>query len=189
MTNSKQKAAYAVANINHNDLVIVEMNGRKFIPITPICAILGVDAKAQRNRIQRDPILGSTGVITTSVGADQKDREMYCLPLEFVFGWLFTINADLVSPDAREAVIRYKLECYEALYSYFTLHSRFVEYHQKIVEEQLEVVERINEQFRTAKTRLRDAKEELKRRRSFSMDDFLEIPESVETLQLVLEQA
>lgn len=180
---------HPIATINHNDLIIVENNGRKWVPIKPICDIMGIDVEAQRRKILEDEILRSTAVLSTAVGADKKDRQMTCLPLEFVFGWLFTINPDRVAPDAREAVIRYKLECYEALYDHFTLHSRFVEYHQKIVEQQLEAVEIINEQFRTARERLRKAKDELKRRRTFSIEDFMLLPESVETLHLVLEEA
>ena len=56
---------------------------RQLVPIKPICDALGIDAKAQRNRIDRDEILNSTGVIMTSVAADGKEREMYCIPLGY----------------------------------------------------------------------------------------------------------
>ena len=64
MSISTQKAAYVVAKINNIDLTLIE-NGQKLVPIKPVCEILGVDAKAQRNRIDRDPILSSVGVIMT----------------------------------------------------------------------------------------------------------------------------
>jgi hypothetical protein len=47
----------------------------------------------------------------TSVAGDEKEREMLCLPLKFVFGWLFTIETSRVNEDAQEAVIKYQLEC------------------------------------------------------------------------------
>lgn len=45
---------------------------------------------------------------------------MLCLLLRYVYGWLFTINPKNVAPGAREAVTRYRRECYEALYKHFT---------------------------------------------------------------------
>jgi len=190
MRKSNTSATYAVATINHIDLLIVE-NGQKIVPIKPICDILGIDMESQRKKIRSDEILGSVAVLKTATGSDGKQYVMYCLPLEFVFGWLFTINADRVAPEARESVIGYKLECYKALYNHFTLYSRFVEYQQKMVEAQLQVVDTINRNFSTAKDRLHQAKEELNRRRAFTFEEFAALPqdEQVETLELVLEEA
>lgn len=157
MSISTQKAAYVVAKINNTDLTLIE-NGQKLVPIKPVCEILGVDAKAQRNRIDRDPILSSVGVIMTSTGADGKQYEMVCLPLKFVFGWLFTIHPDRVSPDAREAVIRYKLQCYDALYRHFSEYYDFVEYRNRLMHEKMEFMNQVREEFRTAKERLDEAK-------------------------------
>lgn len=36
------------------------------------------------------------------VAADGKQREMLCLPIRYVFGWLFTINPANVNEEARE---------------------------------------------------------------------------------------
>lgn len=44
---------------------------------------------------------------------------MVCLPVKFVYGWLFTINPGKVAPEARAKVEAYSLECYEALYNHF----------------------------------------------------------------------
>jgi hypothetical protein len=60
--------------------------------------------------------LSSTGVIMTSVAADGKERKMYCIPFEFVFGWLFTINPVNVKEESREGLIKYQQECYYVLY-------------------------------------------------------------------------
>lgn len=56
----------------------------------------------------------------TIVATDDKERDMVCLPLKFIYGWLFTINPGKVAPEAREAVMRYRRECYEVLYEHFT---------------------------------------------------------------------
>ncbi|MFN2177866.1 MAG: phage antirepressor N-terminal domain-containing protein [Candidatus Promineifilaceae bacterium] len=41
-------------------------------------------------------------VTSVSVTLTQQAREMICLPLKFVPGWLFGINANRVKPEIRE---------------------------------------------------------------------------------------
>lgn len=41
--------------------------------------------------------------------------QMLCLPLEFINGFLFGINAKRVKPDVKENLIRYQKECYRVL--------------------------------------------------------------------------
>ena len=94
-------------------------NGQVFIPVKPICLAIGIDPAAQRHRIDRHSILNSVGVTMTSTGADGKSYEMLCLPLEFIYGWLFTIDANLVAEGRRETVANYQRECYEILYRHF----------------------------------------------------------------------
>jgi hypothetical protein len=106
-----------IARVNNVD--ILSTSDEQLVPIKPVCEALGVDAKAQRNRIDRDGILCSVGVMMTSTGKDGKQYEMLCLPIEYVFGWLFSIDHERVSGDARDLVLRYKQECYHALYLHF----------------------------------------------------------------------
>ena len=52
-----------------NNVAIMAGNDpNQLVPIKPICDALGIDAKAQRNRIDRDEILSSTGVMTSVAG-------------------------------------------------------------------------------------------------------------------------
>ena len=44
---------------------------------------------------------------------------MLCLPVRYIFGWLFTINPANVKPEAQEAVRVYRRSCYDALYQHF----------------------------------------------------------------------
>ncbi len=73
----------------------------------PICNTLGIDAKNQRNKIQEDKILSSVATLRVSTGADGKQYEMFYLPLQYIFGWIFTNNPKNVNEDAREAVTKY----------------------------------------------------------------------------------
>jgi hypothetical protein len=85
-----------------------------YVPIRPICDNLGVTLAGQRERIARDPVLSEV-VTSVSVTLTQQAREMLCLPLKYVPGWLFGINANRVKPELRERVIRYQRECYDVL--------------------------------------------------------------------------
>lgn len=98
----------------------VTSDGNIFVPIKPICTALGIADNKQREKIQEDDILASVGTLRVSTGADGKQYEMYCLPLEYVYGWLFTINPKNVADSARETVKNYRRECYEALYNHFS---------------------------------------------------------------------
>lgn len=109
-----------ISKINGVDIVTVERDGEIFVPIKPICQALTIDFEGQRQRIARHYILGSTAFTLKAVAADEKEREMLCLPLEYIYGWLFTINPKNVAPEAREAVTRYRRECYDVLYEHFT---------------------------------------------------------------------
>jgi len=102
--------------------VLVDIDGRQvvYIPVRPICNYLGVDWSGQRQRLLRDPVLSAElrGVVVTPTPPASKfsnPQEMACLPLDFVNGFLFGINANRVKPEIRERLIRYQRECYRAL--------------------------------------------------------------------------
>ncbi len=101
--------------------IFAEINekGNVFVPIKPICAALGIADNKQREKILEDDILASVGTLRVSTGVDGKQYEMFCLPLEYVYGWIFTINPKNVADSAKEAVKKYRRECYEVLYRHF----------------------------------------------------------------------
>ena len=101
--------------------IFAEMSsdGNIFVPIKPICTAFGIDHTAQKQRIRRHYILSSVEVTVTSTGTDGKQYEMTSLPLEYVYGWLFTIDANLVAEPVRDKVAEYQRECYDALYRHF----------------------------------------------------------------------
>lgn len=161
-----------VAKINGIEIVVVE-NGNKQVPIKPICQALNIDEDAQRRRLKDDPILNSVTVLSTATGSDGKQYEMVTIPFRYVFGWLFRIDSRNVRDEARAAVLRYQLECYDALFNHFTRYAEYVEYQKEKIEEQLEVVEAINLNFRDAKNQLSEAREELNRRRRLTFADYM----------------
>jgi len=163
---------FQVTKVNNVSITCIENNNKRFIPIRPICEALGIDAKVQRTKIQEDEILSSTGVLSTSVAADGKEREMLCLPLEFVFGWLFTINPKNVSPEARESVTRYKLQCYQALFEYFTEPQTFLKQKQEQMERMVTIYQEKQANFKNARKEMDDAKKELNEIMAITIDDW-----------------
>ena len=105
----------------YNDTIVAVRvhSGEVFVPIRPICDNLGIALAGQRERINRDPVLSEV-VTSVSVTLTQQAREMLCLPLKYIPGWLFGVNADRVKPELRDAVIRYQKECYDVLSAAFT---------------------------------------------------------------------
>lgn len=161
-----------VAVINSSKILVIE-NGQKLVPIKPICEALGIDAKAQRSKIQEDEILASVGVLSTSTGADGKQYEMFCIPFKYVFGWLFTINPSNVKEEARELVIQYKEKCYDVLYQSFTDMSDFLTEKQTSVAALLEEQQTAKRNFNEANKRLKEAEKALNEAVGMSFDVWL----------------
>ena len=101
-----------LARVNNVSIVLTsDENNRKLIPIRPICDALGIDEDVQNRKLKEDDFLSSVATLSVATGADGKQYEMVCLPYEFIFGWLFTINPKNVKEEAREVVSKYRIEC------------------------------------------------------------------------------
>ncbi|WP_278650990.1 phage antirepressor N-terminal domain-containing protein, partial [Rodentibacter pneumotropicus] len=100
-------------------LVTFEQDGIYYVAMRPICENIGLDWAAQYSRIKRDEVLNSTVVIITMVAEDSKNREMFCLPIGYLNGWLFGIDVKRVKPEIQDTLIMYKKECYKALADYW----------------------------------------------------------------------
>lgn len=122
MTESKSLVAVEQREVAFYEDTVVAVrltSGDVYVPIRPICDNLGVTLAGQRERINRDPVLAEV-VTSVSVTLTQQSREMLCLPLKFIPGWLFGINVNRVKPELRDRIIRYQRECYDVLFEAFT---------------------------------------------------------------------
>ena len=160
-----------IAKVN-NVAIMAGNDPKQLVPIKPICDALGIDAKAQRNRIDRDEILSSTGVIMTSVAADGKEREMYCIPLRYVFGWLFSIDTNRVDEEARPSVIKYKMQCYDVLYDHFSSYASFVNQKQKRQAEDWARIQILKKEFHEAKNKLAKATKQMNMTVDYSFEQW-----------------
>ncbi len=106
--------------IFYDDKIIVVQveDGTVYVPLRPICDLLGIQWSAQRRRINRDEILLEVVRMLSVSVTDTlrtREREMLCLPLDFVNGFLFGINAQRVNPEIKSRLLRYQRECYRVL--------------------------------------------------------------------------
>lgn len=111
-------------------VVVAEGERRQiYVPLRPLVDNLGLSWPGQYERIQRDAVLSdeirSVRVTRTEPGRSaaqetaEVGREMICLPLDYLNGWLFGINASRVKAEIRERLIRYQRECYQVLHEAF----------------------------------------------------------------------
>lgn len=97
-------------------------NGSYLIAIKPICEALGVSYKWQLERLKKHKVLGTVYRTSTMYIPGDQSREMACLPEEYIYGWLFSINSD------SEELIAYQRECIQHFYE--TIKRREELYHQ-----------------------------------------------------------
>lgn len=102
-----------------NDVnILVSTDTEQLVPIKPICEALGIDPESQRKKIKEHHILGQELLVTKVVAADGKRRDMSCLPIGYVLGWILTINPENISKEAKETMIKCQIECFNALLNY-----------------------------------------------------------------------
>jgi len=159
-----------ITRINGVEISAIVENGETYLPIKPICQAIGVNYTTQLDKLKIHPILSSVIPLRGTTGADGKTYEMVCIPLKFVYGWLFTINPGNVSEEARDNVMKYQLECYEVLYNHFAGVSKKAQEENEAEIRLLEDIARLNEQASSLKTELKEKKESLSRLRASRLD-------------------
>jgi hypothetical protein len=99
-----------------DELRVFILDGEPYIPLRPICDYLGVSWSGQNERIRRDAVLSEAIRYVRVTRTNRGGRpELLCLPLEYLNGWLFGINASRVREELKERLIRYQKECYRVL--------------------------------------------------------------------------
>ena len=100
-------------------LLATVQNNTVYTALKTICENIGLDWTAQRQRIIRDEVLNSVACMIKAVGNDGKNREMLCLPIHYLNGWLFGVDVSRVKAEIKQKLITYKKECYQALFDYW----------------------------------------------------------------------
>ncbi len=90
-----------------------------YVPIRPICTQLGLAWAGQFERLKRDPVLSEALRTIRVTRTNAGDPNVLCLPLKFLPGWLFGIQASRVKAELRDKILRYQRECYDVLWNAF----------------------------------------------------------------------
>lgn len=115
--------ATAVSTINvpfHGaELYVVNHNGEPHTPMKPIVEGMGMDWASQFTKMKQR-FKTSIVKITMQLPGDEQRREIICLALRKLAGWMQTISPNKVRPEIRDKVIQYQEECDDVLYEYWT---------------------------------------------------------------------
>lgn len=99
------------------------------VPLRPICELIGVAWQPQARKLSDDPVLSQvtrsvTIRLQTSEGSTRPNTsQMLCLPLDYLNGWLFGINANRVKDEIRPKLVQYQKDVYKVLAQAF-LHGK-----------------------------------------------------------------
>lgn len=96
---------------------------------------------------------------------------MLALPLQYIYGWIFSIHPSKVSPEAKDAVLRYRKECYDALYRHFFCQSQRQMESNKAEIAALEKLNGLLSEEKSIKGQIKETRECLSKIRAARLDD------------------
>lgn len=99
-------------------LILIDWLNTPYVAMRPIVEGMGLTWSPQRAKLQDQKDRFTVTKIVT-VGRDEKQREMTCIPLTKLFGWLMTISSNKVKPELKDKVITYQNHCDEVLSMYW----------------------------------------------------------------------
>lgn len=158
--------------INDISLQVVADDREQLVAVKPVCEILGVDAKSQREKIDEHPLFSSVRVLSPSTGADGKTYEMVCLPLRYFPSWLFSINPNNVKEDIRENLLEYQKKCNDILYDYFFSRAEFAQKKEKVVAKAKELFDEKTETFKEARDEMKEAEKNFNKALALTFEEW-----------------
>jgi P22_AR N-terminal domain len=105
----------------HGDQITVALVGEDepYVPLRTLAEYLGLEWSSQYRRVQRDSVLARSIRTLIVHGADGKLRDMLCLPLDKLAGWLFGLTVSKVGADLAPRLELYREECFKVLWREF----------------------------------------------------------------------
>ncbi len=97
-------------------LTVVIVDGDAYVPLRPITENLGLAWRGQLARTNRDPVFEEQIKKIKMKAADGKQRDMLCLALEQLPGWLTGIQPARVREELREKLHLYRKRAFSVLW-------------------------------------------------------------------------
>ena len=152
-----------IVKVNKTEIECPYENEQHYVAVRSICQALGIDYRKQFERIKNDPILKDavTDTVTASDSTGTRKQAMVCLPVRYIFGWIFTIDESKVSERARPTFMQYKRECYDALYEHFFLRSAMYEQRERMLEKKREELSELEGKKQEAAEAIKRVRQEI----------------------------
>jgi len=94
-------------------------DGGLYVALRPITDHLGLAFGSQRLRVLRDRILAPRTRTLLMTAADGRQRDLLCIPLDLLPGYLFGITTGRVRPELVDKLDRYRADCFRVLWQAF----------------------------------------------------------------------
>lgn len=104
----------------HNqEIQVLNHDDKPYVAMRFIVENIGLDWASQFRRIKNNEVLRFSIVMMTTEQISGVQRELLCLPLGMLNGWLFGIEINRCKPEIRDILCLYQLECFDVLYKHF----------------------------------------------------------------------
>ena len=104
-------------------LFVVDKDGEPYAPMRPIVEGMGLAWQPQHEKLKAERF-SSTITEMVTVAQDGKQREMTCMPVRKLAGWLMTISPNKVKPELRDKILAYQNECDDVLWRHWSGQAR-----------------------------------------------------------------
>ena len=108
-----------LVKFHDTELLCIKDNEDVFVSVRNIADAIGLNAESAVRGIKNHKILGD--VATEQYGRDAIGRQnlMTYLPIQYLHGWLFSIDIAKVKPEVQPRLEMFQRECYQVLYDHF----------------------------------------------------------------------
>ena len=103
-----------------SDLMLVDVDGEPYTPMKPIVEGMGLSWTGQNDRLNRDRERFRIRVIRMQIPGDDQMRDILCMPLRKLPGWLMTVQVSRLKPEIREKASAFQNECDDVLWNYWS---------------------------------------------------------------------
>lgn len=106
-------------NFLGKEVTLVDNNGIAYVAMREIVEGIGLEWARQAKKLNEQSRKFNC-VLMYTVAEDGKNREMLCIPIKKLNGWLFSLNPNKVRADLKTRLENYQEECFLALWDYWT---------------------------------------------------------------------
>jgi hypothetical protein len=107
-----------------NDIVIKfsQVGETIFVPIDPVCQILGINVLFAQKNIRNHSMLSKQWLLRPSLGSNGKVQSYMTLPFKYFLGWLMSVNTTNTDPEVEKIIIGRQEKVYDTFYQFLSAH-------------------------------------------------------------------